>query len=550
MKNLTSKILLAVLSIIPLSLSAQYGWIHTINSPQLGYAAAADANGRLNFGGWFSGATSFNPNHVGDSATCSQGNPFLVQYDSIGNLMWYKHWESNEISYIISVDTDPAGNIYGLGAFSNTLDLDPGTGTTNTPTDEWGIFIFKLDQAGNFIWTKSIQAPIANNGNILPRQIAVNNSGEIVVGGEFWGSFDFDPSTGVQTRSSVGTNRSFFILKLDANGGFSWCSQYDANNNSPNILAGLSISGVGQVYATGQYNGDVDFDPQIGNVISEPSGAAFLLSVNPDGSLDWVKTIAGAYGYDCDVTGSSVVFAGNFTGVTDFDFGTGIQNVNANGMDAYFLKLDNTGGFVWVNYITGDGDQSCRSIDIASNGSLYAAGRFANAISYPNLNYNMTSATTSESFICKLSSSGNFVEQYSLLGSGITTLFNVTHSAAGPTYVGGHYSGEADLNINNNVNNFNSYAGIYNPFTIKLGELNYAGLEEQSTSLVKVYPNPTTGIINLEQIDSNEPLFIIDLSGKIVYQSTQPSKSFSVQHLEAGSYFIQSGTYRAKFIKE
>jgi|GEM_PF-5755792 len=553
MKNLTSK-LIALVCCAPFSMFAQYGWIRTINSPRHGYAASADQNGRLNLGGWFEGATSFNPSHIGDSATCSQPNPYLVQYDSIGNLNWYKHWESNEMSYLISVDTDPNGNIYGLGQFANSIDLDPGATVNSTPTDDGGIFIVKLNASGNLLWAKTIHAPNIDGGSILPRQISVSSAGEVYLSGEFTGSFDWDPSAGTQTHATSPGNNAFFILHLSTAGDYDWFSQMDYTTELTNLIAGLCVAGNGQVYATGRFTNTIDFDPSasVSNV-TESNGAAFLLSLLSDGSLNWVHTIPEGYGYDCESIGDSVIFAGNFntsaSGSFDFDFGTGTQDITSDGVDTYFLSLDLDGNFNWMNYITGSGDQSCRSIDISANGTVYAAGRFEQSISYPNLNYSQTSATTSESFICKLSNTGIFLEQFSLLGSGITTVFNITHSNAGPTYIGGHYSGEADLNINSNVNNYTSVQGAYNPFAIKLGELNYAGLSDQVQNDWFVYPNPSHTELHLSEVDFSQPVHLFDINGKLVLICPKPTSVINVAHLEAGTYFIQNGLKRSKFIK-
>lgn len=553
MKNLTSK-LIALVCCLPFSMFAQYGWIRTINSPRHGYAASADQNGRLNFGGWFEGATSFNPSHTGDSATCVQPNPFLVQYDSLGNLNWYKHWESNDMAYLISVDTDPNGNIYGLGQFTNSIDLDPGATVNSTPIDEGGIFIVKLAPSGNLLWAKAIHAPNADGGSMLPRQISVSPSGEVYLSGEFNGSFDWDPSAVTQTHLTTTGNRAFFILHLSTTGDYIWFSQMDFADELTNQIAGLCVAGNGQVYATGRFTNTVDFDPSasVSNV-TESNGAAFLLSLLSDGSLNWVHTIPEGYGYDCESIGDSVIFAGNFntsaSGSFDFDFGTGIQDIASDGIDAYFLSLDLDGNFNWVNYITGLGEQSCRSIDISSNGTVYAAGRFEQSISYPNLNYTQTSATTSESFICKLSNSGIFLEQFSLLGSGITSVFNIIHSAAGSTYVGGHYSGVADLNISSNVNNYTSAQGVYNPFAIKLGELNYAGLNDQAQDSWFIYPNPAQNELQLSEVDFSQPVSIFDINGKLIETFLQPACVINITHLQAGTYFIQNGLKHNKFIK-
>jgi len=554
MKNLTSK-LIVLLCCTPFSIFAQYGWIRTVNSPRLGYAACADQNGRLNFGGYFEGATSFNPSHIGDSATSIDGNPFLVQYDSTGNLNWYKHWGSNQLSYLVSVDTDLNGNIYGLGHFANSIDLDPGSAINATPTDEEGIFIFKLDASGNLLWTKAINSPIANAGFILPRQIVVSSSGEIYLSGEFGGSYDWDASAGTETHATATGNRAFFILQLLANGDYGWFSQMDYIEEVSNIINGLCVAGNGQVYATGRFTNSVDFDPSatISNT-TEPNGAAFLLSLLSDGSLNWIHTIPQGNGYDCESIGNSVVFAGQFntssSGSFDFDFGTGINSITSDGVDAYFLSLDLSGNFNWVNYIAGAGEQSCRSIDLGSDGTVYAAGRFEQEINYPNLNYSMTSTTQSESFICKLSSAGTFLEQSSLLGSGVTTIFNITHSPAGQTYIGGHYSGQADFNLSNQVNNFSSVQNVYNPFAIKLGELDYAGLNEQTQNSWSIYPNPAHTEIQLPEVDLSHPVYIFDIGGKLISTFLQSISVIDVSNLEAGTYFVQNGLKRTKFIKD
>ena len=320
-------------------------------------------------------------------------------------------------------------------------------------------------------------------------------------------------------------------------------------------MTGLCVNSNGQVYATGRFFDMVDFDPSAADsTIIVNTDAAFLLSLHSNGSLNWVHTIPDAYGLDCETVGNSVIFAGEFNtvdaGVFDFDFGAGTHEITSEGMDAYFLSLDLSGNFNWVNYVTGSGDQSCRSIDLGSDGTVYAAGRFDQAISYPDLNYSTTSPTTSESFVCKLSNTGTFVEQSSLRGSGITTIFNITHSESGPTYIGGHYSGAADLNLNPSVTNFTSLQGVYNPFAIKLGELNYAGLNEQTQNDWSIYPNPAHDELQLPEVDFTQPVILFDLNGKLIETLSQPTAIINVAHLEAGVYFIQNGSKHGKFLKD
>ena len=74
----------------------------------------------------------------------------------------------------------------------------------------------KLDPQGNFIWAKKLQGL----GSSIGQGITLDNSGNIVVTGNFRGSKDFDVGTGIFSLTAV--NSDIFILKLDQNGNFLW----------------------------------------------------------------------------------------------------------------------------------------------------------------------------------------------------------------------------------------------------------------------------------------------------------------------------------------
>lgn len=543
---------------ISLSSIAQYGWIRTIQSGDYGYAAAADQHGNLNFGGRFEGATSFNPSNIGDSAFCSQPNPFLLQYDSLGNLNWYKTWESVDMSYIIAIDTDPSGNIYCVGAFSDQIDLDPEAGSNLTQPGDGGIFISKFSSSGTLLWTNAIHNSLANSNSIIPRCISVNDNGNSFIGGEYTGSFDWDSGTGYAVHSVPNSGSSMFILHLDENGNFGWFSQFNGSGGTTSELYGISADNIGNTYVTGHFHEATDFDPSDDTLIENASGSSssFLVKLDQTGNLGWIHALPASQGSDCQVYNTHVVFTGQFgspvSETVDFDPGSGVHNVTSINMDTYFLNLDTSGNFNWVSIVSGDGTQSSRSMDITSDGYIYAAGRFDQNITYGNnLNVHFTSNTDTEYFICKMDSSGIFLEQYMLLGTGIAPVFNITHSDAGQTYIGGHYSGEVDLNVNPEVNNYNSIMGSFNPYVIKLGELNYANLHELSENEWTVYPNPTSGLLYISHPDYTQPIHIIDLNGTTVISIEHPaSNSIPIDKLNAGSYVIQNGLKRSHFIKQ
>jgi hypothetical protein len=97
-----------------------------------------------------------------------------------------------------SVTTDGNGNGYFVGIFSGTADFDPGVGVQNlTAVADFDMFILKKDAAGNFLWVKQV-AGLGNSFSMCQgKGIAVDNAGNIYIGGSFIDSYDFDPGPGV-----------------------------------------------------------------------------------------------------------------------------------------------------------------------------------------------------------------------------------------------------------------------------------------------------------------------------------------------------------------
>jgi len=61
---------------------------------------------------------------------------------------------------------------------------------------------------------------------------------------------------------------------------------------------------------------------------------------------------------------------------------------------------------------------------------------------------------------------------------------------------------------------------------------------------MKVYPNPSNGIFNIETGFDCSELIITDLNGKVVYSDENPATNFSIdlQKLPQGMYILRTGT--------
>ena len=98
-------------------------------------------------------------------------------------------------------------------------------------------------------------------------------------------------------------------------------------------------------------------------------------------SFVWAKSFGGPGGssraWDVAVdSGGNVYATGSFNGTVDFFPGSGTHNLTSSGShDAYICKLDASGGFQWAGHVGGPGQDEGLALAVDSSGNLYAAGQ-------------------------------------------------------------------------------------------------------------------------------------------------------------------------------
>lgn len=128
-----------------------------------------------------------------------------------------------------------------------------------------------------------------------------------------------------------------------------------------------------------------------------------------------------AAGTATDDLGNSYV-AGSFSGTVDFDPGASVANLTAVGRkDAFVVKLDAGGGFVWARRFGSWGEDEANAIAIdPASGDLVVGGEFTGTVSFDASNPRGTlmSHGREDGFILVLDSDGNTVwaEQFGGIG--------------------------------------------------------------------------------------------------------------------------------------
>ncbi len=321
-------------------------------------------------------------------------NTFLVKLDSAGNFIWAKNFEF-EIPYGGNkkfCTTDTSNNIFLSARFSGSVDVDP-SANIYTISSLGGSFILKMDSNANFIWAKIL------DGGAYINHIIVDNSNSIYISGAIVGNADIDPSSNVYNldgQTCLGSTYPHpFIVNLNDTGDFIWGQLYGNSCNYGECKIIKDTDDNLYVTANSNYLGAIDFDLGTG-VVNLPASinanGTFLAKYDSNNILIWVKEIKDiGYNYFLTDNQSNIYLTGLFSGSEDFDPGSNVYNLQANGYsDLFILKLNNMGDFVWVTQLgeqyntigTGIGTSTAFSILLDNNNQVYGVGDFKDTVDF------------------------------------------------------------------------------------------------------------------------------------------------------------------------
>lgn len=351
-------------------------------------------------------------------------------------------------SYVFGrkVVTDRSGNIYSLGTFLGTVDVDPGptTYTLSSPTGT-STYFCKLDSSGNFLWARELVGGDA---------ITTDKYGNCYIAGTSSGVEDIDPGPASYTVGNS-NGQSVFILKLSPSGSFISAKAFVGPPSLlPFTASSIAIDSTQNIYTSGTLGYSADFDPDTsvynlatdfttqsamggyyyfrtffvskldstgkfmfaklarflysnsaGQIVVSPSGKViacgpisgkgggpygwFIRKYNPDSSVVWSKSINN---YTSPVSivftadkSNNIYVAGKFFGTIDVDPGPGTTNVSSAPYGSLFiLKLDGSGNFLQVQQIdnTSTADISSSQMSTDAGGNLYVSGTFKGSIDF------------------------------------------------------------------------------------------------------------------------------------------------------------------------
>lgn len=435
-----------------------------------------DAGGNAYITGTFTGTTDFDEGAgVANLTTAGVQDIFIAKYNATGNYVFARRMGSTGIDIGNDLSIDASGNLYVCGTFQNTVDFDPGAGTANlTSGGNNDGFFAKYNASGNYVFANGF----GNTSGDAVNNIVLNSSNEILVGGVFNGTVDFDPGAGTANLPGAALAGNGFIGSYNNSGdyisvlGLGGLSGETASDLSQSI----AVDGSGNVYIAGYVRGSVDFDPGPGTANKNLQGTAdvYFAKYEPNGNYVFANTLGGASGnanaksIAVDASGN-ICMAGYFSGTVDFDPGAGTASLSSTGSsDIFIAKYDPNGNFLFAKSMGSTSNDFCNKLVLDASGNLYVTGNFFGTVDFdPGTGTaNLTAVGSEDVFFAKYDANGDYVYVKQLGGNSAEVGSSLVIDASGNLYITGYFMSTVDFDPGAGTANFTS-AGSYDLFFAK-----------------------------------------------------------------------------------
>lgn len=289
---------------------------------------------------------------------------FLTFHNSFSqvNQEWVARYNgtADSTDWGYSITCDDSGNAYVTG-------YSFGIGTS------YDFLTIKYNSSGVQQWASRYNR--SGNSSDYSYSIAVDGSGNVYV-------------TGWSYLNPQGTNSDFLTVKYNSAGVLQWSATYNGPGNSYDGARSIAIDGAGNVYVTGNSNGQYYSDYA-------------TIKYNSAGVQQWVERYNGP-GNSYDNANSIIV--DTFGNV----YVTGSSGGSSSSGDYATIKYNSAGLQQWVARYSGAGYLSDNAISIAldDSGNVFVTGNEDNGQNkdYATIKYNAEGA---EKWVAKYNGPGN-----------------------------------------------------------------------------------------------------------------------------------------------
>lgn len=245
-------------------LSGNYQWTVTTEAGYATFNSVATIGDSVVVGGaYYQGSLDLSPG--ADTMIISGSgdqNSFIASYSGTNGSLEWGHAIAPTTDFFnrLPVVADDQ-SVYIGGDFMNEVDFDPSESEdVRTPAGYMDAFVNKYSANGTYQWTRTFD----NNDVDRIRGLDVDGaSNKLYLTGEYRGTIDFDPGSGVDEHTSTvlgpTARGDTFLVALDTDGDFVFAKSFTGEQSEyPNDV---TIGSDGTLYALINFEGTVDFDP-------------------------------------------------------------------------------------------------------------------------------------------------------------------------------------------------------------------------------------------------------------------------------------------------
>ncbi|MDI9256747.1 T9SS type A sorting domain-containing protein [Flavobacterium sedimenticola] len=315
------------------------------------------------------------------------------------------------------------------------------------------------------------------NGEDVAVSIYTDAAGNTYTTGYFSNFCDFDITDGTSVIEH-GNDFEIFVAKYNHIGELQWAK----NIGGPNGENGTAITAdaAGNVYVTGVFQDEMDFDPGVGEFLMTPAGFldTFILKLDANGNFVWAKSIAGvdyeqANGIGTDGAGN-VYLAGFFFATADFDPGVAEFNMTPIGFhDCFALKLNSSGEFVWAKQWGSTNFDFVTGLKVTEAGNMHVIGTFSGDMDVnpdPAGEFILSLPTNYDGcFLVQLDTNGTFVEGVKVGHSNFRIFgFGLDIDNQGARLLSGYYGGIAEFLMADGSTTSITASDFFNSYVVKI----------------------------------------------------------------------------------
>ena len=440
-----------------------YGWTLAFSGSgqNAGNDIAMDNQGAIYVTGEFRNSVNFNTDGGNDTLTSLSGSldGFVTKLNADTSYAWTEQFGdgNSEVGHKIVVDDT-----------ANTYVLDNNRGAFGTSQLNTSLRKFLANGTADFVLTFD-----NDSGSSEGFSLSISGS-EIYVGGGYIGTVDFDPTSGLDVRTSTGGSDGF-VSEVGTDGSYAWTQTL--GDTQDDYVRSVLADGNGNLFVAGSFRGSVDFSYGASTDIRTAVAFmdSFITRMDTNGNPVWTNTL-GRNAHDwtkamaMDANGNIYqggkvnAVASSSRSASNWDFDPGPDD------DIHFVGTHGAGFYTtWLRHIdsdgnydfsatfasTGSGHADVIDMIVGTSGEVYATGPYSGTVDFDD-STGVNSLSGGGTYLAKRNADGSFAWVIKWIG----VINGLTMDTAGDLYLTGGFSNTVDFDPTSGVDQKTAGANV------------------------------------------------------------------------------------------